>query len=165
MEVLLVTKIWEDFGEEVIFSSLLHSGETPPESSCQVLTTGKTWTCWSRWQRRATKMIREVNHLSHEEDRELGLFTLEKTEWRRYCHLSIIKWGLEERCGQNFSTTCSNRSGGKGFQQRRQIQTRYKEVVLHNGGGETLELVSQRGGGCLTARNNWGRSGWGFHLV
>lgn len=34
MEVLLVTKMWEDFGEEVIFSSLLHSGETPPESSC-----------------------------------------------------------------------------------------------------------------------------------
>ena len=50
--------------------------------------------CVERVQRRATKMIRGLEHLCYEERlRELGLFSLEKGK-RPYCSLSILKGGL-----------------------------------------------------------------------
>jgi len=54
-------------------------------------------------QRRATKIIRGMKHLSSEEGlRELGLFSLEKAPGRPDCSLSVLKGGLQKRWRQSF---------------------------------------------------------------
>jgi len=56
-------------------------------------------------QRRATKMIRGIEHLSCEDRlRQLGLFSLEeeKAAGRPYCCLSVLKGGLQKRWRQTF---------------------------------------------------------------
>jgi len=46
-------------------------------------------------QRRATKMIQGLEHLSYEERlREMGLFSLEKAAGRTSCEFSVLKGGL-----------------------------------------------------------------------
>ncbi|KAK4826951.1 hypothetical protein QYF61_012800 [Mycteria americana] len=64
-------------------------------------------------QRRAMKMISELEHLSYEERlRELGLFSLEKPPGRPYCGLSILKKKDRDRL---FSRACCDRTRGNGF--------------------------------------------------
>ena len=42
-----------------------------------------------------------------------------------------------------------------------QVQTRYKEDIFYNEGGETLEHFAQRGGRCPNPGNVQGQLGWG----
>ena len=42
----------------------------------------------------------------------------------------------------------------------RQIQTRYKEEIFYNEGGETLEQVAQRGDSCPIPGNLQRQVGW-----
>ncbi|GAB0185782.1 hypothetical protein GRJ2_001043500 [Grus japonensis] len=66
-----------------------------------------------RVQRRATKMIRGLEHLCCEDRlRELGLFSLEKAPGRHYCRLLVPKGGLQESWRGNFTRACSDRTRG-----------------------------------------------------
>jgi len=56
-----------------------------------------------QFQRRATKMMRGMEHLCCEERvRELGLCSLEKAPGRPYCGLSVLRGDLEESWRETF---------------------------------------------------------------
>ncbi|GAB0178250.1 hypothetical protein GRJ2_000290300 [Grus japonensis] len=56
---------------------------------------GRDMELLERVQRRATKLIRGLEHLSYEDRlRELVLFSLEKTQGTPYCSLPVLKGGL-----------------------------------------------------------------------
>ncbi|KAK4822133.1 LOW QUALITY PROTEIN: hypothetical protein QYF61_010256 [Mycteria americana] len=59
-------------------------------------------------QRRATKTIRGMEHLSYEERLRVVVVQPgeEKALGRPYCSLSVLKGGLQERGGQNFLACC-----------------------------------------------------------
>ncbi|KFQ76770.1 hypothetical protein N337_09100, partial [Phoenicopterus ruber ruber] len=71
-----------------------------------------------RVQRRATKMIREMEHLSYEDRlRELGLFSLEKTRLRGEPRAAFqyLK-GAYKKAGEGLLTrACGDRTRGNGF--------------------------------------------------
>jgi len=116
-------------------------------------------------QRRATKMIRELEHLSYEERlRGLGLFSLEKRRLQGDLTASFqyFKGAYRKDEDKLFSKACCDRTRNNGFKVKEgRIRLDIRKQFFYNEGGETLERVSQRGSGDPVPRNIQGQVGGG----
>ena len=103
-----------------------------------------------RGQRRATKLIQELEHCSCEEWlKDLGLFSLEKRRfWGHLITAFQYPKGAYRKDGKNlFSKACCDRTRSNGF---KLSEGRFRLDIrefFYSEGGETLAQVAQRGSG------------------
>ena len=96
-----------------------------------------------RVQRRATKMMKGLGHLSCEERlRELGLF-----RGHLICVYKYLKGACKEGAGL-FSVMPSDRTRGSGHKlKHREVPSGHQETLFHSEGNEALSQFAQRGCG------------------
>ncbi|KAK4806794.1 hypothetical protein QYF61_005590 [Mycteria americana] len=116
-----------------------------------------------RVQRRATKMIRGLEHLFSEESlRELGL------EKRRLWGDLIVAFqyvkGAYKKDGERlFTRACSDRTRGIGYKLKEgRFRLDIRKKFFYDEGGETGGQVVQRSCGCPIIGSVQGQVGWGF---